>query len=116
MYNALTSNTIAFASSKANVKIENPASSSVQINTNVNGISAVLKNIVKLGSTRETISYSISADMRERNIKEITDFVTAEIEGALRGERILYISEFLQRLYVFIGDDNTRRQFTASRK
>ena len=51
---------------------------------------------IDLFTSSETISYSISADMRERNIKEITDFVTAEIAGALRGERILYISELLR--------------------
>ena len=75
VYNALTSNTIAFASSKANVKIENPASSSVQINTNVNGISAVLKNIVKLGSTRETISYSMGSGYRYLSLTNFNIFV-----------------------------------------
>lgn len=75
VYNALTSNTISFTSSKANVKIENPASSSVQINTSVNGISAVLKNIVKLGSTRETISYSMGNGYRSLSLTNFNIFV-----------------------------------------
>ena len=75
VYNALTSNTIAFASSKANVKIENPASSSVQINTNVNGISAVLKNIVKLESVRETVSHSTGTGTRYLNLTDFNVFV-----------------------------------------
>ena len=75
VYNALTSNTIAFANEKANVKIENPASSPVQINTSVNGISAVLKNIVKLESVRETVSHSTGTGTRYLNLTDFNIFV-----------------------------------------
>ena len=75
VYNALTSNTIAFANEKANVKIENPASSPVQINTSVNGISAVLKNIVKLESVRETVSHSTGTGTRYLNLTDFNVFV-----------------------------------------
>lgn len=75
VYNALTSNTIAFANEKANVKIENPASSPVQINTSVNGISAVLKNIVKLESVRETVSHSTGTGTRYLNLTNFNIFV-----------------------------------------
>ena len=75
VYNALTSDTIYFASSKANVKIENPAASSVQINTSSNGISAVLKNIVKLGATREAVSYSMGSGSRFLNLTNFNIFV-----------------------------------------
>jgi len=75
VYNALTSNTIAFANEKANVKIENPASSPVQINTSVNGISAVLKNIVKLESVRETVSHSTGTGTRYLNLTNFNVFV-----------------------------------------
>ena len=75
VYNALTSNTISFANEKANVKIENPASSSVQINTSVNGISAVLKNIVKLESVRETVSHSTGTGTRYLSLTNFNIFV-----------------------------------------
>ena len=75
VYSALTSNTIAFANEKANVKIENPASSPVQINTSVNGISAVLKNIVKLESVRETVSHSTGTGTRYLNLTDFNVFV-----------------------------------------
>ena len=75
VYNALTSNTIAFANEKANVKIENPTSSPVQINTSVNGISAVLKNIVKLESVRETVSHSTGTGTRYLNLTDFNVFV-----------------------------------------
>ncbi len=75
VYNALTSNTIAFANEKANVKIENPASSPVQINTSVNGISAVLKNIVKLESVRETVSHSTGTGTRYLSLTNFNIFV-----------------------------------------
>ena len=75
VYNALTSNTISFANSKANVKIENPASSPVQINTSVNGISAVLKNIVKLESVRETVSHSTGTGTRYLSLTNFNIFV-----------------------------------------
>lgn len=75
VYNALTSNTISFANEKANVKIENPASSPVQINTSVNGISAVLKNIVKLESVRETVSHSTGTGTRYLNLTNFNIFV-----------------------------------------
>lgn len=74
VYNALTSNTISFTSSKANVKIENPASSSVQINTSANGISAVLKNIVKLESVRETVSHSTGVGTRYLSLTNFNIF------------------------------------------
>lgn len=75
VYNALTSDTISFANSKANVKIENPASSPVQINTSVNGISAVLKNIVKLESVRETVSHSTGVGTRYLSLTNFNIFV-----------------------------------------
>ena len=75
VYNALTSNTISFDNEKANVKIENPASSSVQINASVNGISAVLKNIVKLESVRETVSHSTGVGTRYLSLTNFNIFV-----------------------------------------
>lgn len=75
VYNALTSDTISFANSKANVKIENPTSSPVQINTSVNGISAVLKNIVKLESVRETVSHSTGTGTRYLSLTNFNIFV-----------------------------------------
>ena len=75
VYNALTSNTISFANEKANVKIENPASSPVQINTSVNGISTVLKNIVKLESVRETVSHSTGTGTRYLSLTNFNIFV-----------------------------------------
>ena len=75
VYNALTSDTISFTNPKAKVKIENPATSSVQINTSVNGISAVLKNIVKLGSVRETVSYSGGSGYRYLSVNNCNVFV-----------------------------------------
>lgn len=75
VYNALTSNTISFANEKANVKIENPTSSPIQINTSVNGISAVLKNIVKLESVRETVSHSTGTGTRYLNLTNFNIFV-----------------------------------------
>lgn len=75
VYSALTSDTISFTNPKANVKIENPATSSVQINTSVNGISAVLKNTVKLGSVRETVSYSVGNGYRSLSLTNFNVFV-----------------------------------------
>jgi hypothetical protein len=75
VYNALTSNTISFVDSKVNVKIENTASSSVQINASANGISAVLKNIVKLGSVREAVSYSTGIGTRYLSLTNFNVFV-----------------------------------------
>lgn len=75
VYNVLNSDTLSIVSNKTNVKIENPASSSVQINRSVNGISAVLKNIVKLGSVRETVSYSMSSGYRSLSLTNFNIFV-----------------------------------------
>ena len=75
VYNALTSNTISFVDSKANVKIENTASSSVQINASANGISAVLKPTVKLGAIRETVSHSIGSGSRYLSLTNFNVFV-----------------------------------------
>lgn len=62
------------------------------------------------------ISYSISVDRRESNLTSIEKFITEEVESAIKGESVLYISEYLQRLYIYIGKDMNRRQFTACRK
>lgn len=75
VYNVLNSNTLSIVNDKTNVKIENPASSSVQINTSANGISAVLKNIVKLGSVRETVSSSVGSGTRYLSLTNFNVFV-----------------------------------------
>lgn len=47
------------------------------------------------------ISYSISVDRRESNLTSIEKFITEEVESAIKGESVLYISEYLQRLYIY---------------
>ena len=75
VYNVLTSNTLSIVNNKTNVKVENPASSSVQINTSANGISAVLKNIVKLWSVREVVSSSMGIGTRYLGLTNFNVFV-----------------------------------------
>ena len=75
VYNVLNSDTLSIVNNKTNVKIENPASSSVQINTSANGVSAVLKNIVKLESMRETVSHSTGTGTRYLSLTNFNIFV-----------------------------------------
>ena len=68
---------------------------------------------ITLITSSKVIQYSISIDTRANDVNWIVDFLTPKIESAIQGNQTLYISEFLQRAYIFIQDEDRRKQFTA---
>ncbi len=95
------------------------------IDDNDNEVSYDLKNyridmsddclILTLELGKYTAIYKIHSDTREKDIVRIKHFVSDQLNDALVGKRPLIISEYLERDYVFIGKDDTRRQFTAQK-
>ena len=62
------------------------------------------------------IEYSISTDIREPNLKKIQDFLCNQIEKTMYEGKTLYISEYLNRSYIYVGEDGERKQFTAFKR
>lgn len=65
---------------------------------------------------KQTINYGIRADMREGELTSIKDFISELLQESYSKGKPFKISEYLQRMYIFIGDENNCRQFTANRK
>lgn len=57
--------------------------------------------------------YQIMSDDRQPNLGNIQDFITSQLKQAVSGERPFVLSEYLARVYIYIGSDDERRQFTA---
>ena len=71
---------------------------------------------ITLITLKKDINYEITIDKREPNLKNIEDFITDIIENAIKQKTILYISEYLQRSYIYINFNDKRKQFTAHKK
>lgn len=70
---------------------------------------------ITLATTTGNVVYSISTDICEPNLDRIIDFLTNEINATLAGNKTLLISEDLQRCYISVGDDYSRRRFSAQK-
>ena len=71
--------------------------------------------LLTLNSDDKIIKYAIRSDTREPNLSWIKQFITQQLDCAFSNEEAFVVSEYLQRMYIFIGSDDDRRQFTANR-
>ncbi|EOS37015.1 hypothetical protein C808_03915 [Lachnospiraceae bacterium M18-1] len=71
--------------------------------------------LLTLNSDDKIIKYAIRSDTREPNLSSIKQFITQQLDCAFSNEEAFVVSEYLQRMYIFIGSDDDRRQFTANR-
>ena len=72
--------------------------------------------ILTLITDKQTITYGIRADRRERKLTCIKDSISELLQESYSKGKPFTISEYLQRMYIYIEDDNKRRQFTADRR
>lgn len=73
--------------------------------------------LLKLISDKEEIIYEIRKDDRENDINLIYKFILSELQGAEKGNKVFLIDEYLERLYINIGEEiSSRRQFTAIKR
>jgi len=72
---------------------------------------------LKLTTEDTDIIYKISEDTREPDISQIERFISSELCEAYAGKKPFTVSEYLQRMYIYIGDIDLGecRQFTASK-
>lgn len=66
-----------------------------------------------LVTKNENIKYLINTDARQPNLPCIENFITKEFEKAFKNKSPFIIEEYLERSYIFIGDDDESKQFTA---
>ena len=62
------------------------------------------------------LRYMISCDSRERNLNDIESYIEMQLDDALVNNKMIYIREYRSRSYIFIGEDEMGRQFTANIK
>lgn len=68
--------------------------------------------LLKLDLGNTTVGYKITTDARGRDINEIKTFITNQLESVTTTE----IREYLQRCYIFIGNNiHDTRQFSANK-
>lgn len=66
-----------------------------------------------LETTDRTFAYIIRSDTREPSIDAIREHILNEIQSALVGNSVFCITEYLDRNYIYIGINESRRQFSA---
>ncbi len=71
---------------------------------------------LEINSPNNCIKYLIHSDIRERNIHNIESFISNQFDNALKNNKTVCIGEYLRRDYIYIGDGESRRQFTAQKK
>lgn len=72
--------------------------------------------ILTLNTDKQTIKYGIRVDTRAKDLADIENFITKQLQETYLHDKPFIISEYLQRMYIFIGDDENSRQFTADKK
>lgn len=72
--------------------------------------------LLKVNLPNSLIKYLIHSDMRERNIRNIEQFIISYFDDVIVNNKTAYIEEYLRRDYIYIGQEETRRQFTAQKK
>ena len=74
------------------------------------------KLLLMLNTDEQSITYEIHADTRANDLSNIEKFISKQLEKTYSTNKPFRISEYLRRMYIFIGDDTDYRQFTANRK
>lgn len=72
--------------------------------------------LLKVNLPNSLIKYLIHSDMRERNIRNIEQFIISYFDDVIINNKTAYIEEYLRRDYIYIGQEETSRQFTAQKK
>ncbi len=72
--------------------------------------------LLEVNLPNSLIKYLIHSDMRERNIRNIEQFIISYFDDVIVNNKTAYIEEYLRRDYIYIGQEETRRQFTAQKK
>lgn len=72
--------------------------------------------ILEINLPNGNVKYLIHSDMRERSIRNIEQFITNYFDDVIINNKTAYIEEYLRRDYIYIGQEETRRQFTAQKK
>lgn len=72
--------------------------------------------LLELCTKEETLQYLIHTDTREPNLSDIKDFLAQQLDRAISGTDKFVLSEYLQRMYIFVGNEKNIRQFTATKK
>lgn len=72
--------------------------------------------LLKISTLEEPLKYIINSDRRAADIQEIETFISDYFSDVLTNNTTAYIDEYLDRSYLFIGDDKNCRQFTAHKE
>lgn len=64
----------------------------------------------------KTLRYLIHSDAREPNLSGIKEFLTQQLETAVSDDGKFILSEYLERIYIYVGNEEDRRQFIATKK
>lgn len=64
----------------------------------------------------ETIQYRISKDSNENSLIGIQNYITSMIKESVKNNQFFCISEYSDRNYIYIGDGNDIKKFTAIKK
>lgn len=73
------------------------------------------KLLLTLITDDKTIRYEINSDLRDSNLSSIKQFIIKQFNYANTNRKTVIISEYLQRMYIFIEGYDNRRQFSARR-
>lgn len=72
--------------------------------------------ILEINFPNGSVKYLIHTDRREPNMYNIEKFISDYFDNALNNSLTAHVEEFLRRDYIYIGDNELRRQFTAQKK
>lgn len=72
--------------------------------------------ILEITFLNGSAKYLIHCDSREPNLYNIETFISNYFDDVLGNNKTAYVEEFLRRDYIYIGEGESRRQFTAQKK
>lgn len=64
----------------------------------------------------KTLRYLIHSDARGPNLSDIKEFLTQQLETAVSDDGKFILSEYLERMNIYVGNDEDRCQFIATKK
>lgn len=70
---------------------------------------------LRINTDEGIVGYHIHTDERTGGIDEITEYLLDQLDSASLGRSIFDLREYLERDYIYVGEGETCRQFTAQK-